>query len=252
MEHDFEDIEVKEDAPALLEDELRRKRKRCMIGTGAMCDPYLHLEKTLCVTRRCLEVIRDCGFGLAIQTKSTLLLRDLDLLCAIHKKAKCVVQFTLTTYDDALCRILEPHVSVTSERVEALEILRAHGIPTVVWLSPVLPMINDTPENLNGILDACIRAGVKGILCFGFGVTLREGDRDYFYAKLDAHFPGMRERYAKKFGNAYACMSDRNAELTEIFRARTARHGILNTPDAVFAYLHTFESPDAPEQMRMF
>ena len=140
----FEDIEVKQNAPALLEKALRSKRRKCMIGTGAMCDPYMHCEKDLLLTRQCLEIIERYGFGLAIQTKSDRILRDIDLLKSINRKAKCVVQMTLTTMDDSLCRIIEPNVCATSRRIEVLNIMRDCGIPTVVWLDPFLPHINDT------------------------------------------------------------------------------------------------------------
>ena len=163
MTHDFEDVEVKTDAPAMLEAELRRKRRPCMIGPGAMSDPYMPLEAELRYTRHCLEVIDKYGFGLAIQTKSDLILRDLDLLKSIHQKAKCVVQMTLTTYDEDLCRRLEPQVCTTKARVEVLKTMRDHGIPTVVWLCPLLPFINDTEENLRGILEYCAQAGVCGV-----------------------------------------------------------------------------------------
>ncbi|MDE6054962.1 MAG: radical SAM protein, partial [Lachnospiraceae bacterium] len=161
--HDFEDIEVKQNAPELLEKALRSKRKKCMIGTGAMCDPYMHCEETLKLTRKCLEIIDFYEYGVAIQTKSDRILRDLDLLESINRKAKCVVQMTLTTYDENLCKILEPNVCTTKERVKALQIFRDHQIPTVVWLSPILPLINDTRENIEGILDYCIDAKVYGI-----------------------------------------------------------------------------------------
>ena len=176
--HDFEDIEVKQNAPELLEQTLRSKRKKCMIGTGAMCDPYMHCEKELRLTRRCIEIIERYGFGLAIQTKSDLVLRDLDLFQKIQEKAKCVVQMTLTTYDEALCKIVEPNVCTTKKRFETLKILQQNGIPTVVWLSPILPFINDAEENIEGILDYCIDAGVYGIINFGMGMTLRAGDRE--------------------------------------------------------------------------
>lgn len=197
--HQFEDIEVKQNAPVLLENALRSKRKKCMIGTGAMCDPYMHCEDNLQLTRKCLEIIDEYGYGVAIQTKSNKILRDLDLLKSIHEKAKCVVQMTLTTYDEKLCKILEPNVSTTKERVEALKIFHENGIPTIVWLSPILPFINDTRENIEGILNCCIEANVYGIICFDMGLTLREGNREYFYEKLDKHFPGMSERYHKLF-----------------------------------------------------
>ena len=120
MNHDFEDIEVKENAPELLEAALRRKRKRCMIGTGAMTDPYIPLEKSLEYTRKALLLIEKYGFGVALQTKSSLVLRDLELLKRINQKTKAVVQMTLTTADDSLCRIIEPNVCATSERFETL------------------------------------------------------------------------------------------------------------------------------------
>ena len=248
--HAFEDIEVKKNAPELLEKALKSKRKPCMIGTGAMCDPYMHCEKELKLTRKCLEIIEKYGFGAAIQTKSDLILRDLDLLKSNNEKSKCVVQMTLTTYDEELCRILEPNVCTTKERVRVLEICRDNGIPTVVWLSPVLPFINDTKENINGILDYCINAGVHGIICFGMGVTLREGDREYFYAALDRHFPGMKERYHKKYGFSYELNSDNNNELMGIFRRRCREHGIISDVNECFSYLHEF--PEKYEQLSLF
>lgn len=248
--HAFEDIEVKQNAPILLENALRSKKKKCMIGTGAMCDPYMHCEEKLRLTRKCLEIIDAYGYGLAIQTKSSNILRDLDLLKSINEKAKCVVQMTLTTYDEKLCRTLEPNVSTTRERVEALKVFRENGIPTVVWLSPILPFINDTKENLEGILKYCIEANVYGIICFGMGVTLREGNREYFYRKLDQHFPGMSEKYHKKYGYAYDIPSENQRELMKIFRETCQKHGIVHDVDACFQYLH--EYPEKYEQLTLF
>ena len=173
MIHNFTDIEVKEGAPEMLKAALASKRKRCMIGTGAMTDPYLLIEADLQYMRRCLEIIDRAGFGVTVLTKSNLLLRDLDLLRSINARARCVVETTLTTFDESLCRILEPNVCTTRERFEMLKAVRAVGIPTVVWLCPILPFINDTEENLRGILEYCIEAQVHGIINFGIGVTLR-------------------------------------------------------------------------------
>jgi len=217
MQHDFEDIEIKTDAPKMLEAELRKKRKKGMIGTGAMTDSYMPLEAKVQYTRGCLEVIEKYGFGLAIQTKSKLILRDLDLLRSINEKAKCVVQMTLTTYDEQLCKKLEPNVCTTRERWEVLEKMQENGIPTVVWFCPLLPFINDTEENLRGILSYCIKAKVWGVLNFGIGLTLREGDREYYYAALDRHFPGLKEKYQQKYGNSYSVTSDNNKQLMEIY-----------------------------------
>ena len=250
MKHDFEDIEVKKNAPELLEKALRSKRKKCLIGTGAMCDPYMHCEEDLKLTRRCLELIDKYEYGVAIQTKSDRILRDLDILKSINKKAKCVVQMTLTTYDEKLCKVLEPNVSTTKERVETLKVFRDNGIPTIVWLSPILPFINDTKDNLEGILDYCITAQVYGIICFEMGLTLREGNREYFYKALDKHFPGMKERYHNKYGYAYSILSDNNRELMKIFRDTCRKNNIVYDVHKCFEYLHEF--PEQYEQMTLF
>ncbi len=250
--HAFEDIEVKQNAPELLERALRSKRRKCVIGTGAMCDPYMHCEEQLELTRRCMEIIDRYGFGLAIQTKSDRILRDLDLLKSINEKSKCVVQMTLTTYDEELCKIVEPKVCTTKRRFEVLQIMKENGIPTVVWLSPILPFINDTEENIEGILDYCIQARVYGIITFGMGVTLREGDREYFYAALERHFPGLRQRYHQKYGYAYEIPSERNEELMGLLRKRCKANGIVSDAGKVFEYLREFPEGKGYEQMRLF
>ena len=235
--HAFEDIEVKRNVPELLEQALRSKREKCMIGTGSMSDPYMHCEEQLELTRQCLEVISRYGFGAAIQTKSDRILRDIGLLEEINRKAKCVVQVTLTTWDDRLCGILEPNVCNTKRRVEVLEEMRKRGIPTVVWLTPILPFINDTEENIRRILEACAQVQVKGIICFDMGLTLREGDREYFYAALDRHFPGLKERYIRTYGNAYEVPSPDSAKLMDLFRSFCREHGIMYRPDDCFDYM---------------
>ena len=248
--HAFEDIEVKQNAPELLEKALRSKRKKCMIGTGAMSDPYMHCEEELRLTRKCLEIIHKYGFGAAIQTKSDRILRDIDLLDEINRSAKCVVQITLTTYDDDLCSILEPHVCNTKRRIEVLEIMRDRGIPTVVWLTPILPFINDTAENITSIMNECVRTGVKGIIDFGMGLTLREGDREYYYAALDKHFPGMKQRYIRRYGNSYELPSPDEKELASIVQKICKENGILSTPEDCFSYMR--ELPEKNPQISIF
>ncbi len=239
MDHDFEDIEVKQNSLELLKKELI-KRTPSMIGTGAMTDPYVPLEGHLKYLRRALEMIYKYGFGFTCITKSDLVLRDLDLLLKINEKSKAVVQMTLTTSDDDLSSILEPNVCTTSRRVEVLKKLSDAGIPTIVWLCPILPYINDTEENINRIIDYCIEANVKGILCFGMGLTLRDGNREYFYSKLDENFPGLKETYIKKYANSYSLPSPDEGKLMDIFKKRTSANGILNDPDEIFRYLHEF------------
>lgn len=251
MKHPFEDIEVKINAPQLLEAALRSRRKKCMIGTGAMTDPYLPLEKELCLTRKCLELIEHYGFGVVLQTKSDLVLRDLDLLKKINEKTKCVVQMTLTTADEELCRILEPNVCTTKRRAEVLDILRDEGIPTVVWLCPILPFINDTEENIRGVMDYAVRAKVYGVLNFGMGVTLRDGDRQYFYEKLEQHFPGLRRKYIENYGNAYEVDSPSGKKLMSVFYQICRENGLECSINRIFAWLHTFEEKNTASQIEL-
>ena len=270
--HDFEDIEVKQNAPELLEEALRKKRKRCMIGTGSMCDPYIPIEKELGLMRCCLEIIDRYNFGATLITKSDLVLRDLDILTRINNKTKAVVHMTLTTADDELCKKIEPGVCPTSRRFEVLCACRDAGIPTVVWFSPLLPFINDTRENIDGIIDYCVRSGVKAIICFGIGLTLREGNREYFYAALDRIWGGpslrqaqdklgsgtagstttsLKERYQKTFGYGYMCSSPHEHELMQYLSQQCRRNNIMLGTDSVFRWMEEFSEED-PLQPSLF
>ncbi len=248
--YDFEDIEVKINATELLEKELKRKRKPCMIATGAMTDPYMPLEKELQNTKKCLEIIAKHGFGAAVLTKSDLILRDIDLLKKINEKTKCVVQITLTTFDENICKIVEPNVCTTKRRYEVLKELKKAGIPTIVWLTPTLPFINDTEENIQGILNYCKDAHVKGIVTFGLGMTLRYGNREYFYKKLDEHFPGLKKQYMLKYGSAYGIGSPNSAKLNRMIKQFCKKNDILFGEKEVFAYIWDF--PEKFEQLSLF
>ncbi len=252
MEHAFEDIEVKENAIDLLEHALKHKRKKCMIGTGSMTDPYIPLEMEIRNARKALHLIYEYGFGFTVITKSDRILRDLDLLQKINDKTKCVVQMTLTTCDEALCRKIEPNVSTTGERFEVLKKLRDAEIPTVVWLSPVLPFLNDTEENISGILDLCVEAKVYGIICFGMGLTLREGNREYFYKQLDRLFPGLKEKYIRTYGNQYMLESPKNRQLMKLFHQKCSENKIVHNNEQIFQYLSTFEEKDLSEQLSLW
>ncbi len=252
MEHDFTDIEIKENAIELLEQALKRKRRKCMIGTGAMTDPYLPLEMEIGNVRKALELIGQYGFGVTVHTKSNRVLRDIDLLQKINQKTKAVVQMTLTTYNEELCKKIEPNVSTTGERLAALKEFRAAGIPTVVWLSPILPFINDTRENISGILEMCKEAGVYGVICCGMGLTLREGNREYFYAQLDRLFPGMKERYVRIYKNQYIISSPKNKELMQLFYDTCERYKIVHNNEQIFEYLHRFEDKAENVQLSLW
>ena len=250
MSHAFEDIEVKANAPQLLEKALISKRSACMIGTGAMCDPYMPLEAELMLTRQCLEVIERQHFGAAVQTKSDLILRDIDLLASINEQQKAVVQMTATTFDDKLCSIVEPAVCPASRRFEVLAEMKKRDIPTVVWLSPFLPYINDTEENLTKLLEHCAEAGVKGIICFGIGLTLRTGNREYFYSALDRHFPGLSGRYRQEYGDSYEVISPDNSLLMGRLHDFCEKYGIIHDNDQCFGFIS--ELPEKYDQLSFF
>lgn len=250
MEHRFEDIEVKANTIPLFEEALQKKRKRCMIATGSMSDPYLPLEKTEQLTRQSLELIDRYEFGFTVITKSDLILRDIDLLQSIHRKARCVVQMTLTTYDEALCRKLEPNVATTARRFQVLKELQKAGIPTVVWMTPILPFLNGTKQNIQGLLEYCGEAGVQGILTFGMGLTLRSGNREYYYQKLDEHFPGVKEQYMRKYGASYQLGLPNSFELDAMVADFCKKNHMIFGMNSVFEYLTHFD--DTGGQLSLF
>lgn len=252
MNHDFEDIEIKARAEDLLEHTLKRKRTKSMISTGSMTDPYVPIEEELQITRRCLNQIERFDFGLVIQTKSNLIMRDIDILERINKKTKCIVAMTLTTYDEELCRVIEPGVCTTKERFEVLMAMKERGIPAIVWISPILPFINDTEENIRGILNYCIEAGVYGIMYYGAGLTLRDGNREYFYEQLDRKFPGLKEKYIKIYGDSYEVNSPNDKELTKIVTETCEEHGIIYDREELFRYMREYKNKAMGTQMSIF
>ena len=181
-----------------------------------------------------------------------MVLRDLDLLKKINEKTKCVVQMTITTFDDELCRIIEPNVCVTSRRIEVLKILHENNIPTIVWMTPILPFINDNEENIMNILKACKKAGVYGIMTFGIGLTLREGDREYYYEKLDSYFPGLKNRYIRKYGNSYELKVPDEERLYKLLTSYCTANNIEYRPDRLFKYLYTFKDKICGEEVSLF
>ncbi|OED30367.1 radical SAM protein [Methanosphaera sp. WGK6] len=252
MNHDFEDIAVKENSLDLLKKALKNKKEKCMIGTGAMSDPYITLESKLEYTRKSMELAYRYGHGFTCITKSDLILRDIDLLKKINEKSKAVVQMTLTCMDNKLSKQLEPNVSTTTRRIEVLRKLDKEGIPTIVWLTPILPYITDTKENIGQIIDSCIDVNVKGIICFNMGMTLRRGNREYYYNKLDELFPGLKRKYIKKYGNSYTLPSPKNDELMKLFIKKTRQYNIMNNPDKIFKYVHTFPCKNKSVQTTLF
>ena len=252
MNHKFEDIEVKENSLELLKKALKNKKEKVMISTGSMSDHYMPLEKRLKYMRSALKLIHKYGHGFSCITKSDLILRDLDLIKKINNNGKSVVQMTLTTSDEDLCGILEPNVCSTKKRVKVLKKLNRNNIPTIVWLCPILPFINDNEDNINEIIDYCAESNVSGIICFGMGMTLREGNREYFYEKLDMNFPGLKEKYELHFKNNYHIPSPYNNRLMDIFNRRTDEAGIMNDIGEIFEYVREFPGNETSVQSKLF
>jgi len=218
---DFEDVKVKRDVPLLLEEELRTKRKTGMVSLGAMSDPYNPQEERLKLTRESFKLFNKYGFGVNVVTKSDLVVRDIDLLLNMNEHSRVIVLITITCASDELALKLEPGAPSTSRRFEALRKLKEAGIFCGVAIMPILPFVNDDIENIKGLLEKANEVGVDFISA-SFAVTMRDGQREYLYKKLDEHFPGVKERYIKLFGRDYGAPSP-NREILWDYTARFCR-----------------------------
>jgi DNA repair photolyase len=222
----FDEVRAKEHALALIERELKSKRKTGVIGTGAMSDPYNPFEKEYKLTRGALEIINRYGFGISITTKSDLISRDIDVLKSISLHSPVLMNITVTTADDTLCKKIESNVAVSSDRFAAIQKLSAKGIFTGILMMPILPFINDTEENIIGIIDQAYQNGAKFIYP-AFGVTLRQNQREWYYRKLDEKFPGVKQKYIQEFGNTYGCHSPNAKHLWQLFKKECDRRKLL-------------------------
>ncbi|NBJ64376.1 radical SAM protein [bacterium c-19] len=242
---DFDRVKVKKDALLILRKELKSKRHKGVIQLGAMSDSYNPFEQEYEITRNALALIAHYGFGLSLETKSNLIVRDIDYLQRIHQNADMILKLTITAYDDALSQKIEPGVCVSSERFKALKALSAQGFFTGVVLSPILPFLTDTDENIKAIIHAAYENGASFVYTIG-GVTLRENQRDYYYEQLDRLFPGLRNKYQNSYGNRYLCMS-KNRELIKVFQAECEKYGLLyRMRDIIRAY-----KKEQPQQLTL-
>ena len=239
---DFSKIMVKDNALSLLNKELSSKRYRGTIGFGSMNDPYMPVEKTINLTGKALKIVAYHRFPVHIITKSNLVLKDLEVLKDISK-VYAAVSFTITSADDEMAGILEPHAPPPSRRFEAIKKLSEENIYTGITMMPVLPFINDTADNVRGMVKKAEAAGAKYIIPF-FGTTLREGSRDYLYKELDKSFPGLRSRYEETYGNSYSCQSPKAEYLSNLFYSLCKDAGIDTRMK--------FYEPDQGEQLKLF
>ncbi|HYE80844.1 MAG TPA: radical SAM protein [Clostridia bacterium] len=222
----FDEVRAKENALALIERELKSKRKKGVVGTGAMSDPYNPFEKEYRLTRGALELIDRYRFGVSIATKSDLVTRDTDVLKSIQSHSPVLIKITITTCEDGLSKKIEPNAPLSSRRFEVISELSGKGIFAGILLMPVLPFLEDNEENIKGIVSSAFKSGARFIYP-AFGVTLRQNQREWYYNKLDELFPSLKEKYIKQFGNAYECRSTEAKQLWQLFGEECERYGIL-------------------------
>lgn len=233
---DFDRVRVKFDALAILRRELRSRRVRGVVGVGAMSDTYNPFERDLNVTRGALELLAEHGFGVSVDTKSTLVTRDIDLLRAIGGAGGAVAKLTITTADDRLARLIEPHAPAPSERFAALAELAEAGMFCGVLFTPTLPWVTDDETTVRGVVEGAAAAGARFVYHMT-GVTMRDRQRDHFLERVAAVDPALPDRYRRAFGDRYFCNSPRAAENRALFRALCKEHGLLwRMPDIIAAY----------------
>lgn len=245
---DFDRVRIKENCLALLERDLRKTKRYGVIGIGAMSDSYNHFEKKYKITRGALKLINTFGQGISLETKSNLVCRDIDILKEISKNNSCVIKFTITTYDDNLCRIIEPHTSTSTERFEAIRTLSKNGIFAGILLTPVLPFLTDDEYNIRRIVALANEYNAKFIFSM-FGMTLRDGQKKYYFNKLEKHFPEVLKKYQKYYHNEYV-FNARNVEhLQSIFYQECEKYNILyKMEDIIQAYKRDMN----PQQLSLF
>ncbi|MDD3304230.1 MAG: radical SAM protein [Clostridia bacterium] len=224
----FDTVRSKENAIAILEQELYSKREKGVIGIGSMSDPYNPFEKEYEITRKALELVAKYQYGISITTKSDLIVRDVDLLKKINEKNDVIVAFTITTADDAISKVIEPNVSISSERFRAIRELTSNGIYTGIMMSPVLPYITDNKDNIKEIVRLAYENGANFIYTY-MGMTLRENQRDYYYDKLEKHFKGLKQKYMTRYGDQYNCTVPGYRELYQLFTTECDKYGIVYT-----------------------
>lgn len=244
----FDQVRAKEDALRIIRDDLRRKKVKGVVGTGAMSDPYNPFEEKEQLTRHALELINAYGFGVALATKSDLVTRDIDIFKEIKQHSPVLVKMTVTTVDDELSKIIEPHVCVSSKRFEALKKLSHAGINTCILLMPNLPWITDSDENILALVKKAHECGVKYIYS-GFGVTLRMNQRDYYYEKLDQYFPGLKEKYQKKYRDNYSCAIPNVRTKYKMFVEECNKYGIITDMKKI---IEDYQSPYRKSQLTLF
>lgn len=245
---DFDKVRSKENALEILEKELMKKRKKGVIGIGAMSDTYNLYESKYKITRNALKLISKYNFGVSIDTKSDLILRDIDILKEINEKNNVIIKLTITTPHDKLSRMIEPNVCVSSKRFQAIKQLSDNGLFVGIAMTPVLPFITDKAEDIMKLVKMAHDSGAKFIYTY-MGVTLRENQRDYYFEKLDQNFMGLKQKYVQLYGMKYNCFVPNYKRLYEIFKTECDKYGILYDMDKI---IKAYQKVRINEQLSLF
>lgn len=241
---DFDRVRIKENSTEIIKKELKSKRTKGVVGTGAMSDPYNPFEKKYMLTREALKLIDENRFGIAIATKSDLITRDIDILKKIQSHSPTIVKMTITTYDDDLCKRIEKNVSPSSSRFRAIKELTDNGIYTGILLMPVLPFINDGEENIRNIIKKAYECGAKFVFSYGLGVTLRHNQREYYFEQLRKIFPDkeLDKKYINTYGEAYENSAVNHKHLWKIFKEECKKYNLLfDMKDIIEDYKREYE-----------
>lgn len=244
----FDQVKMKENALVILEKELSTKREKGVIGLGSMSDPYNPWEKEQELTRNALKLIAKYHYGLSLDTKSDLLLRDIDIIKEIGKHQPVIIRFTITTAKDELSKIIEPGVCPSSRRFSALKELNRHGIFAGIMMTPTLPFLTDQESEIKEFVRLAHEHKAKFIYTY-FGMTLRENQRDYYYEKLDQYWPGLKEKYQERYANRYMCIVPNAKRLFQIFQTECEKYGILYRMEDI---IHAYQKEIKEEQLTLF
>ncbi len=227
--------------------DLSKKKNRCMIHTGFSSDAYPSIEEELGLTKGLLQIAYDYAYGVSIFCKSISILKDIDLLTKINEQKRVVVIVPLTTTNDDESILLEPNSATTKERLDVLSECRKRNIDTVVWINPILPYINDSIDNIKGILNYCKKTNVKGIVTFGLGLKLEDKNREFFFSNIHKNFPGVKDKYVDQFSDDTNISTPKNITLENIIFKFCLDNNIIYGSDKVFSFIDEF-----PERESLF
>ncbi|WP_332841570.1 SPL family radical SAM protein [Paraclostridium bifermentans] len=241
---EFDRVRIKENSTEIIKKELKSKKTKGVVGTGAMSDPYNPFEEKFMLTREALKAVDENRFGISIATKSDLVTRDIDILKKIQSHSPTIIKITITTYDDNLCKKVESNVAPTSKRFEALKELSDNGIYAGVLLMPILPFINDNEDNIKNIIKKAYESGAKFVFTYGLGVTLRQNQREYYFEQLRKIFPdeNLDKKYEKIYCESYENGARNYEHLCNVFKEECEKYNLLyKMKDIINDYKNKYE-----------